>query len=128
MPKIAFSSILCKSKMPYHVAEQYGRCDIIIDIVCSHSDFTWLQLLNHENKSLKRNIVIGLIIELCWEYVGAGYEHKLSALINRSRSNVLNQTKKYRAYLQVAGKSAFDQELLRIYNESKKELEDIFGK
>lgn len=128
MPRIAFSSILCKSKMTYHVAEQYGRCDIIIDIVCSHSDFTWLQLLNHEKKSLKRSIVIGLIIELCWEYVGAGYEYKLSALINRSRSNVLNSTKRYRAYLQFAGKSAFDQEMLRIYNESKKELEDIFGK
>ena len=87
-----------------------------------------LEMSDEPNKSLKRNIVIGLIIELCWEYVGAGYEHKLSALINRSRSNVLNSTKRYRAYLQFAGKSAFDQELLRIYNESKKELEDIFGK
>lgn len=113
------------SKRLYDKAEQYRRADIIIDTVCEVAGLSWLQLINPKAKNLTRNIVIGIIALLCWDY--GVHPLRIGDLINRSRPNMANQRRKYREYVRMAGNSKADQLTTRIYNESKQRLNAIFA-
>lgn len=113
------------SKRLYNKAEQYRRADIIIDTVCEVAGLNWLQLIDPKAKNLTRNIAIGIIALLCWDY--GVHPLRIGNLINRSRSNMANQRRNYRDYVRMADNSKSSKLTMRIYNESKQRLNAIFA-
>lgn len=148
------SRIACnipQSKLLYKRAEQYRKIDIIIDTVCKVSGMSWLDFITdtkkiickgkkepgnnksqkgkeviRHKKDLLRNNTVGIIALLCWEYVGTGYERKVAKLLNRSRSNMINQAQAYRKALQARINEKSSLLTQRIYDESKARLDVIF--
>lgn len=94
--------------------EEFRRADIIIDAVCKVGGITYFQLLNAP-KETTISTLRGVCCVVAWEY--NIHARRLARLIHRTRGNVLNQTKKYRGFLQAKDKLTVD-----IYNKVKQEI------
>lgn len=109
------------SFMEYTNCEEFRRADIIIDAVCKVGGISYFQFLN-EPKNTTISTLRGVCCVVAWEY--KIHARRLSRLIHRTRGNVLNQTKKYRGFLQAKDPLTTD-----IYNKVKNEIKlQINGK
>lgn len=95
--------------MVYDIPKQYELSDIIMRTICDIGKVTFLQLTSMK-KTEHLNILRGLYCLICRDYC---IHPRLAArLICRSRQNVINQTRKYRGYLQIG-----DIRTITIYNQ-----------
>ncbi len=119
----------------YADEEEYRKLDIIIDTVCKVAGFPWYEFwacskkkrkwketeqeyIAH-TKDIKKNVVVGVVSLLCWEYKVSA--RKAALITHRSRANIINQAKTYRGYINtVCGDFT-----AKVYNESKKILENL---
>lgn len=85
--------------------EQYRRADIIIDAICNVGEITYMDFVM-EKRSVKMNTLRGVCCLLGWEY--GVHPRKLAEMIRRSRSNVINQTNRYRNWLSSRDKITVD--------------------
>ncbi len=99
--------------------EEFRRADIIIDAVCEVGGISYFQLLNAP-KETTISTLRGICCVVAWEY--NVHARKLAKLIHRTRGNVLNQTKKYRGFLQ-----AKDPLATQIYNKVKEIIKKKIG-
>ena len=106
--------LLLQISMAYENCEEFRRADIIIDAVCKVGGISYFQLLNAP-KETTISTLRGVCCVVAWEY--NIHARRLARLIHRTRGNVLNQTKKYRGFLQ-----AKDQLTVDIYNKVKAEI------
>lgn len=95
--------------------EQSERVDIIISAICAVGKVSYCNLLSH-TKSLYMNILRGVAFYLSWEY--NVHPRMMSILMRRSRANVINQSKRYRGYIQCGDPLTID-----IYDHAKKMVE-----
>ena len=95
-------------------SEQYRRADIIIDAVCKVGNIDYLQFIT-EPRSVKLSTLRGIACILSWEY--DIHPRKIAKLIQRSRANVINQTNRYRSWLNNGDKLTIE-----YYNKVKEEL------
>lgn len=101
--------------MEYSEDEQYRRASIIIDAVCKAGKVSYCDFL-YSKKSLRMNIVRGVASYLSWEY--GVHARRMARLSNRSRCNILNQSKRYRYYIR-----SKDQLSLKIYCYAKEYIQ-----
>ena len=87
--------------MEVNGAEQYRRADIIIDAVCNVGNITYMDFVT-EKRSVKMSTLRGVCCLIGWEY--KVHPRKLAEMIRRSRSNVINQTSRYRKWLSAGDK------------------------
>lgn len=97
--------------------EEFRKADLIIDAVCYVGGITYFQLLN-DPKSTMLSTLRGVCCVVAWDY--GIHARRLAKLIHRTRGNVLNQTKKYRGFLQ-----AKDPLTTEIYNKVIEKLKTI---
>lgn len=76
--------------------EQLRRADIVIDAICEVGNVSYPDLITHK-RSLLYNALRGVCCLLSWEY--GIHPNNLKSLIMRSRSNVINQSRRYFYYL-----------------------------
>lgn len=100
--------------MEYACCEEFRRADIIIDAVCKVGGISYFQFLNAP-KDTFLSTLRGVCCVVAWEY--NIHARRLAKLIHRTRGNVLNQTKKYRGFLQAGDKLTNN-----IYNKVKEEI------
>ena len=91
--------------MEVNGAEQYRRADIIIDAVCNVGNITYMDFIT-EKRSVKMSTLRGVCCLIGWEY--KVHPRKLAEMIRRSRSNVINQTSRYRKWLSSGDKITVD--------------------
>lgn len=83
--------------MIYSVYKQYELSDAIMRIICDVGNVTFYQLVSRK-KTEHLNTLRGLFCLICRDNC---VHPKLAAkLISRSRQNIINQTRKYKGYLQ----------------------------
>lgn len=97
--------------MKINVDEQYRRADIIIDAVCKVGEVSYCDFLHHK-RSLHMNILRGVAFYLSWEY--DVHARRMAILAHRSRSNIINQSKRYRYYIHNG-----DPVSVQLYNRAK---------
>lgn len=106
--------------MKYDPEEQLRRADIIVDEICKVGNVSYCDFL-FKKKSLKMNIVRGVAFYLSWEY---GVHARMMALhAHRSRANIINQSKRYRYYI-----NSGDPISLQFYQQTKKNIESRIKK
>jgi len=72
-------------------AEEYGEAVRIVNAVCKAAEVSYFDFLSAP-KSLKLNTARGVCCLIAWER--GVHARKLAKLIHRTRSNVLNMTRK----------------------------------
>lgn len=82
--------------MVYDQEEQYRRADIIVDAVCQAGECSYCDFI-FKKRSLRMNILRGVAFYLSWEY--GVHARRMALVARRSRSNVINQSKRYRYYV-----------------------------
>lgn len=76
--------------------DQFFLAGLIIDAVCESGGVSYADFLYYK-KCLRMNIIRGVASLLSWEY---GVHARCMALVSkRSRSNIINQARRYRWYL-----------------------------
>lgn len=98
--------------MEINVTEQYRRADIIIDAICSVGGINYGDLVVR-SRSVRMNTLRGVCCLMSWEY--GVHPKRLAELIRRSRSNVINQTNRYRKWM-----STGDKITVEVYRRVKK--------
>lgn len=106
--------------MEYDANEQFRRADIIIDVVCDIGGCTYCNFL-HGKRSLHLNLIRGLAFYLSWEY--GVHARRMAICTGRTRGNVINQSKRYRNYIQVG-----DPMSVSMYKEAKERIDKKFKK
>lgn len=102
--------------MKYRVDEQYRRAIAIIDAVCKAGGVSYLDFL-FENRSTRLNVIRGVAFYLSWEY--GVHPIRMAALTRYSRSNIINQSKRYRWYIKTG-----DNASVELYRRTKEILEE----
>lgn len=85
--------------------EQYRRADLILDALCEVGKVTYLRLISRE-RNLNLNTLRGVYCIIGWEY--GVHPSKLAKMVRRSRSNIINQTNRYRSWLSIGDKMTVD--------------------
>ena len=101
----------------YKFCKEYERANQIIDAVCKVGNVSYFSFLSAP-KSNHINTLRGICCVVSWEENIPA--RRLAKLIHRTRGNVLNQTKKYRGFLQAKDKTSCE-----VYNKVKEELKNI---
>lgn len=96
--------------------EEFQRADKIIDAVCKVGKISYFHFL-WAPKNTTLSTLRGVCCVIAWEQ--GVHARRLAKLIHRTRGNVLNQTKKYRGFLQSKDKLTTE-----IYNNVIKELQE----
>lgn len=102
--------------MQHSPLRQYEIANDILTTICSIGNVSFLQLCSYQ-KSEKLNILRGLYY-YCARENGVG-PARAARLICRTRSNVINQARKYWHYIQVKDKDIMN--LYNLINEKKDE-------
>lgn len=95
--------------------EQLRRADIIINAICQVGEIEYYDLLKYK-RSVLFDSLRGVCCLLSWEY--KIHPNKMKNLMMRSRSNVINQSKRYYNYLRTG-----DDITQRLYNRAKNIIE-----
>ena len=96
--------------------EQYRRADIIIDATCKVGNIDYLQFLSSP-RTTEMSALRGVCCMVAWEY--GVHARKMARLIHRTRSNIINQSTRYRNWLK-------NNDILttNIYHRIKSEIKD----
>lgn len=91
--------------------KQYLLADIIVGAVCEVGEISYTDFINHP-ATLELSVMRGVACLLSWEY--GIHPNRMKWFVRRTRCNVINQSKRYRFYVQ-----ANDPLTMRYYSRAK---------
>lgn len=101
--------------MQYTTWKQHYLASRIVEAVSRASNVPWPVLLCHQRKSVLTSTALGVCCVLSWD---EGLHPRIMAqAIQRTRANVINQTRKYRNYIK-----AGDKQTIEMYEKAKRLL------
>lgn len=100
--------------------ESFEKAKIIAEEVCKAGGISVLELRGRKKTTLL-NTLRGLCQYLSWEF--CIHPTCMAEAINRSRANIINQSKRYWGYIQTGDKLS-----MKIYLTAKTEIEKRFNK